>query len=102
CLHVAQAIVRLAVSLGGLDGLVFTAGIGENAPQIRERVVEYLRWFGLRLDADANRRNATRIDAPRSRARILVVPTDEELMIGRHALRLLKENASTELAPARA
>jgi hypothetical protein len=91
CLHVAQAIASLAVSLGGLDGLVFTAGIGENAPQIRQRVVEHLRWSGLAIDVDANQRNAARIEADHSKVRILVVPTDEERMIGIHTLRMLKE-----------
>jgi len=98
CLRVAQAIASLAVPLGGLDGPVFTAGIGENAAEIGQRVVEHLRWAGLSLDADANRRDATRIDGGRSSARIFVVPTDEERMIGRHTLRLLKEHAMAELA----
>ena len=102
CLRTAQAIAGLAVSLGGLDALVFTAGIGENAPQIRQRVAESLRWSGLALDADANRRNGPRIDADGSKARIFVVPTDEELMIGRHTLRLLKEQEAAEFSAARA
>jgi acetate kinase len=91
CLRVAQAIASLAVSLGGLDGLVFTAGIGENAPQIRQRVVEHLRWSGLALDVNANQRNAARIEADHSRVRIFVIPTDEERMIGIHTFRMLKE-----------
>jgi len=103
CLHVAQAIASLAVSIDGLDGLVFTAGIGENAPQVRQRVVDYLRWSGLSIDADANRRNAVRIDAERGNARIFVIPTDEERMIALHTLRLLKEQRRTvELTAARA
>ncbi len=87
----------------GLDGLVFTAGIGENAPQVRQRVVDYLRWSGLSIDADANRRDAVRIDAERGNARIFVIPTDEERMIALHTLRLLKEQRRTvELTAARA
>jgi acetate kinase len=100
CLHTAQAIAGLAVSAGGLDALVFTAGIGENAPQIRQRVVDHLGWWGLALDADANRRNGTRIDATGSKARVFVIPTDEELMIGRHTLRLLKEQKVADFAAA--
>ena len=98
CLRVAQGIASLAVSLGGLDGLVFTAGIGENAPEVRQRVVEYLRWSGLSLDADANQRNASRIDAEHSKVRIFVVPTDEERMIGIHTLRLLQEPGIGQLS----
>jgi acetate kinase len=100
CLRVAQAIASLAVSLGGLDGLVFTAGIGENAPEIRQRVVGCLYWSGLSLDPLANRRNAARIDTGRSKAKIFVVPTDEERMIGRHTLQLLKQGNKVEPSPA--
>ena len=91
CLHVAQEIAKLTVSIGGLDGLVFTAGIGENAPQVRRRVLEHLSWSGLSLDAAANQRNTTLIAAPGSKAKIFVIPTDEERMIGLHTLRLLKQ-----------
>jgi acetate kinase len=80
---------------------VFTAGIGENSPQIRQRVLEYLRWSGLSLDSDANRRNGPRIDAKRSNARIFVIPTDEKRMIGRHTLRLLKERGTAGLCHAK-
>ncbi|WP_407530721.1 acetate/propionate family kinase [Methylobacterium oryzisoli] len=89
CRRVAQATAALAVTLGGLDAVVFTAGIGENAPEIRQRTIAALGWAGLQLDHDANRAGAARIDAPGSRAQIRVVPTDEELMIARHTLRLL-------------
>ncbi len=89
CRRVAQAVASLAVTLGGLDALVFTAGIGENAPAIRQRVVAALAWAGLSLDEAANRAGAGRIDAPGSRAEIRIVPTNEELTIARHTLRLL-------------
>lgn len=100
CLRVAQAIAGLAVALGGLDGLVFTAGIGENSPQIRQRVVNCLHWAGLSLDPIANRRNTSRIDTGRSKAKVFVVATDEERMIARHTLRLLKKEVTAELAVA--
>jgi acetate kinase len=90
CLRVAQAIASLSVSIGGLDGLVFTAGIGENAPEVRRRVLDHLHWSGLSLDQKANESNERRIDAGESSAKIFVIPTDEERMIGQHTLRLLR------------
>ena len=83
-LHAGQ----LAAALGGLDAFVFTAGIGENAAEIRTRVVERLTWLGAQLDPAANEAGASRISRPDSRLALLVVPTDEELMIARHTLAL--------------
>lgn len=75
----AREIAALAASLGGLDGLVFTAGIGEHSPVVRARIVERCRWLGAELDAVANERDgAETISAPRSVVTVLVVPTDEE------------------------
>jgi acetate kinase len=74
----------LAAALGGLDGLVFTAGIGENATAIRERVCQRLAWLGLELDPEANARRGPRISAPASRVAAYVIPTDEERMIALH------------------
>ncbi|MBB3772892.1 acetate kinase [Angulomicrobium tetraedrale] len=89
-LHVAQAVARLSVTLGGLDALVFTAGIGEHAPPIRARIVARLAVLGLALDEAANAADAIEIHARDSRARIFVLPTDEERMIGLHTLKLLR------------
>ena len=89
CRRVAQAAAALAVTLGGLDAFVFTAGIGENAPEIRQRIVAELGWAGLILSNDANRSGVARLDAAGSRAQIWIIPTDEERMIARHTLRLL-------------
>lgn len=89
-LKVAQAVATLVVTLGGLDGLVFTAGIGERSPPVRARVVERLGFLGLALDGAANDADRLRIDDGGSRVPILVVPTDEERMIGLHTLRLLR------------
>jgi len=75
--------------LGGIDALVFTAGIGENSPVVRARVVERLGWLGARLDPKANDDGETIISLAGSRVAVLVVPTDEELVIARHTLRLL-------------
>ncbi len=88
--YVAREIGALAAVLGGLDGLVFTAGIGENSPEIRARVVEACAWLGITLDADANQRGGPCISAAGSAVSAWVVPTNEELMIARHALALVK------------
>ncbi len=81
----------LTALLGGLDHLVFTGGIGERAAVIRERVCDGLRWLGVDLDPDANAAHAERADHDRSRVAIWVIPTDEERMIARHSLRLLRK-----------
>jgi acetate kinase len=85
----------LASALGGLDAFVFTAGIGENSAFIRARIGEKLGWLGASVDADANASNALRISRPQSRVAVLVVPTDEELMIARHTVALLSEHRAT-------
>ncbi|HMQ30794.1 MAG TPA: acetate kinase [Chloroflexaceae bacterium] len=79
----------LAASMGGIDGLVFTAGIGENAAGIRRRVCEGLAWLGLALDPAANAAHGPRISAPGSRLAAYVIPTDEERMIALHTLAAL-------------
>jgi acetate kinase len=77
-------IGALAGVLGGIDGLVFTAGIGENSAEIRKRICEASAWLGLELDADANTRKGPRISREGSRVSAWVVPTNEELIIARH------------------
>jgi acetate kinase len=79
----------LAAALGGVDGFVFTAGIGENSPGMRARIVERLAWLGGALDPAANAAGASRISASGSRLAIHIVPTDEERMIARHTVALL-------------
>jgi acetate kinase len=92
----------LATALGGLDGLVFTAGIGENAPAVRQAVVDRLALFGIELSAKANAKNDQRISRKRSRVACYVVPTDEELMIAKHTLRTLQKHTSEMLQEKRA
>ncbi len=75
--------------LGGLDALVFTAGIGENSAVVRASVLERLEWLGLKLDPAANAANGPRITTADSTAAAFVIPTDEELMIARHTLALV-------------
>lgn len=91
----ALATGSLATALEGLDAVVFTAGIGENSPQIRARIAARLAWLGAELDPVANAAGATRISTPASRIALLVVPTDEELMIARHTLALIGQPASS-------
>ena len=81
----------LATALGGIDGLVFTAGIGENAPAIRRAVVDRMSCFGIELSETANGENQLRISSDASRVGCYVVPTDEELMIARHTLQMLQK-----------
>ena len=91
--YFAYRIVRetgaMAAAMGGLDGIVFTAGIGENAAGLRERVCHSLAWLGLELDTEANARRGPRISAPGSRVAAYVIPTDEERMIAQHTLATL-------------
>ena len=85
----AQEIGALAATLGGLDALVFTAGIGEHSAEIRRRICESSTWIGVELDADANARGGPRITKPASRVSAWVMATNEELMIARHTAALL-------------
>ena len=85
----AKEIGALAAVLGGVDGLVFTAGIGENSAEIRARICEASAWLGLELDPDANARGAARISRAGSRVSAWRIPTNEEWMIARHTGRLL-------------
>jgi acetate kinase len=84
----------LAAAMQGLDGFVFTAGIGENSDRIRAKVAERLQWLGASLDAAENARHARRISRADSRIPLYIVPTDEELMIARHTLALLWNRAA--------
>ena len=79
--------------LGGLDALVFTAGVGENAPEVRQGICERLAWLGVAVDDEANLDNATEISQKGTRPLVYVVPTDEEQMIATHALRLIGASA---------
>jgi acetate kinase len=87
--RIARELGSLAAALGGLDALVFTAGIGENAPAIRERVCRQAAWLGVELDAQANAKQGPRISSAASRVAAWVIPTNEELMIARHTREVL-------------
>jgi acetate kinase len=87
--RIRRELGGLAAALGGLDGLVFTGGIGAHSALVRERVCEGLDWIGITLDPEANAADARVISAAGSRAAVLVIPTDEERVIARAASRLL-------------
>jgi acetate kinase len=90
--RIGRELGSLAASLGGLDALVFTAGIGEHAPEIRRRVCEQAGWLGIDLDGAANTADAARITMAGSRTSAWVIPTNEDLMIARHTWGLTEEN----------
>jgi acetate kinase len=85
----AKEIGALAAVLGGVDALVFTAGIGENSSEIRRRICEASAWLGVELETEANTSGGSRISTRQSKVSAWVVPTNEELMIARHTGSLL-------------
>jgi acetate kinase len=87
--RIGRELGSLAAALGGLDAIVFTAGIGENSRGLRERVCRAAAWLGIELDAAANEAGALRISTAASRVSAWVIPTNEELMIARHTRGLL-------------
>jgi acetate kinase len=92
----AKEIGALTAVLGGIDALVFTAGIGENSPEIRRRICDASSWLGLDLDTEANASGGPRISTGESKVSAWVIPTNEELMIARHTWSLL---GSLQLVP---
>jgi acetate kinase len=88
--RICRELGALAAVQGGLDGLVFTAGIGERSAEIRKRVCEQAAWLGIELDQAANAQGGPRISADGSRVAVYAIPTDEELMIARHTLAVLR------------
>jgi acetate kinase len=93
CHRVGREMGSLAAALGGLDALVFTGGIGENAAAIRERICQRAAWLGVELDEVANARRGPCISTPSSRVKAWVIPTDEERIIAQHT-RLLTLTAA--------
>ncbi|ABM62824.1 acetate/propionate family kinase [Halorhodospira halophila] len=89
CHRALREIGGLAAVLGGLDAVVFTAGIGEHAAPVRQRILEGLGWLGLELDDAANAADGPRITTPGSAVNAWVIPTDEERVIAAHAARLV-------------
>jgi acetate kinase len=86
---ISKHLGGLAAALGGLDGLVFTAGIGERSPEIRSRVSRAAAWLGVELDEKANLAHGPRISSAGSPVSVWVIPTNEELMIARHTVAVI-------------
>ena len=93
-LHCARMVAELATVMGGIDGLVFTAGVGEHAAPIRSSIGSRLSWLGVAIDAEANARHGPRISSNSSAVACYVIPTNEELMIARHAQALVRRAAA--------
>ena len=91
CYQARKFVAALASALGGLDTLVFTAGIGEHSPPVRGRICEGLEFIGVELDAGRNERNEDLISSAGGRVSVRVMRTNEELMIARHTQRLLQK-----------
>lgn len=84
--------------LDGLDPFVFTAGIGENAPEVRRHICDRLAWLGVTLDEDANAQNATQISQPGARPLVYVIPTDEEYMLAEHTLEIIMNDLASSFS----
>ena len=91
CYRAAAELGALLPALGGLDAIIFTAGIGEKAPLVRKQICHHLTWLNLRLEEKANAANATVISAPNSAIDVLVIPTNEEEVIAAATYRLVAE-----------
>ena len=83
---ICEAIGRLAVTLGGIDALVFTGGIGENSSEIRRRIIKKLAWLNIEIDDEKNRSQSIEIHREQSLADVLVLKTDEEKIIAANTL----------------
>lgn len=94
--RIAREIGSLTAALGGLDTMVFTAGVGEHAAPIRERIADLCGWLGVQLDAVANGAHALQISGPQSPVKLLVIPTDEQVVIARGVAGLLQSAAVAE------
>jgi acetate kinase len=86
CYRVAREIASLAVTMQGLNHIVFTAGIGEHAAPVREKVCNRLTWLGVELDISANQQSASFISTKNSQIAVWVIPTNEEIVIAKHSL----------------
>jgi acetate kinase len=95
--RISREFGSMAAALGGLDAFFFTGGIGENAPSIRARVCGAASWLGIGFDSASNERGGPRISHSTGRLSVWVIPTNEELMIAQHTMRLLEQDVNTQL-----
>ena len=93
CYRISRELGSLTAALGGLDAVVFTGGIGEHAASVRARICEAAAWLGLAIDADANQADALQINTTNSKVTVWVIPTNEELMLARHAAHFIAAEA---------
>ncbi len=96
CFRAAGEIARQAAAIGGLDALVFTAGIGQKSARVRRQIIQQLDWMGIKLEPDANDVNAIRIGSTASSVEVLVIPTDEESVIARDTLALIDSDQAQD------
>jgi acetate kinase len=96
--RIRRELGGLVAILGGIDALIFTAGIGENPTEIRSRVCRDAKWLGVLLDEDANVSGRRKVSAPGSRVSVWVIPTNEELMIARQTRRVIRGRFVPEIA----
>jgi acetate kinase len=85
-----KKIGSMITAMGGIDGIIFTAGVGENAPEIREAVAESIEFLGFKLNKEANNKNELVVSTPDSKIKMMVIPTNEELMIAENVVKLTK------------
>ncbi len=97
CHRIVREAGALAAAMGGLDAIVFTAGVGENAAPVRARVLDALGWLGIELDPEANIRHGPRLHRSCARVQAWVVPTNEEAVVAMHALHLVRADARIAL-----
>ena len=89
CYRAVREIGSMIAALGGLDALIFTAGIGERSHEVRARICEKLGWLGLEIDDAANRAHQTEISSAKSRVSVYAIPTNEETVIAQHTARMI-------------
>ncbi len=92
--RISRELGSLAAALGGVDAIVFTAGIGEHAAPVREQICRGAQWLGVRLDAAANTADEARISTPDSPTSAWIIPTNEEQMIAKHTLRVVRDHGA--------
>jgi len=100
CLYAARHIALLTVDLGGLDGLVFTGGIGENSGIVRQKICDHLQHFGVKLDAKQNTTNRPVLSSRDSALKVFVIKTNEELMMAQHTRNLIRRPPARSFKPA--